>query len=304
MVTNIPLIMEPPMSKKSLYLCISGIAFLVAAPAFAASIQMLPPVESTDPTQACTAATNSKILSWDGSSAIRCQAGVVVDNAGNVGIGITQPKTQLQVINGGGVGNIHAGGVGDASAAATYSSLTLAAGTDGNWLTNSWVLAHKKSGPTAGGLGISKFAGGGLAVDAVAIAQNGNVGIGVNTPSTKLDVGGAVKVGNDAAACSATTAGTIKWNGTSFKLCDGTGWKSLGTKRYSVTTAVISGNCPDAAVPNPDPWTSGYTGTTYVDMLYRWVNTCGARYCRALGEGYVTGKVTEYFGGNAEVDCW
>lgn len=270
------------MSKKSLYLCISGIAFLVAAPAFAASIQMLPPVESTDPTDTCTASANSKILSWDGSTTIKCQSNIVVDSSGHVGIGastLTAPLT---------IGNNTSGGMitlGATDSVREGAQINLNGAASYNpWYIDLYDNALRLFSNSTNNNQVQIF----------------NNGTGVSG----LYVEGAVQVGNDAAACSATTAGTIKWNGTSFKLCDGTGWKSLGTKRYSVTAAVISGNCPDAVVPNPDPWTSGYTGTTYVDMLYRWVNTCGARYCRALGEGYVTGKVTEYFGGNAEVDCW
>jgi hypothetical protein len=52
----------------------------------------------------------------------------------------------------------------------------------------------------------------------------GNVGIGTQDPSQKLEVSGGVKVGN---VTSAPTAGTIRWNGTDFEGYDGSAWKSF-----------------------------------------------------------------------------
>jgi hypothetical protein len=75
-----------------------------------------------------------------------------------------------------------------------------------------------------------------------------------------------------------------------------------GTVRYGTEIKTISNECPDPVVPKPDPWQSGLSGVGYVELLYRWVNTCGARYCNH--RGYATGKVSEYYAPGAMVDCW
>ena len=58
----------------------------------------------------------------------------------------------------------------------------------------------------------------GLQVDA-----NGNVGVGVATPSEKLELSGAIRIANS----MGTTPGTIRWTGTDFEGHDGTEWKSF-----------------------------------------------------------------------------
>lgn len=70
------------------------------------------------------------------------------------------------------------------------------------------------------------------------------MGIGTNTPAEKLDVVGAIKIGNT----TTTNAGTIRWNGTEFQGYDGAQWVSFsgadadwvitGTDQY----AGVSGN--------------------------------------------------------------
>ena len=54
------------------------------------------------------------------------------------------------------------------------------------------------------------------------------VGIGTATPRTTLDVNGGVKVADTATTCDTTTAGTIKWNGTTFQGCNGATWMTFG----------------------------------------------------------------------------
>jgi hypothetical protein len=51
-----------------------------------------------------------------------------------------------------------------------------------------------------------------------------NVGVGSATPSEKLDVNGAVRVGTT----SSTNAGTIRWNSPNFQGYDGTQWVNFG----------------------------------------------------------------------------
>ncbi|MFA5047478.1 MAG: hypothetical protein WC516_00385 [Patescibacteria group bacterium] len=77
------------------------------------------------------------------------------------------------------------------------------------------------------------FFNNGVAITSLMIKSTGNVGIGVNAPTAKLDVGGVVKVGSfvssSAPACNANTAGGIYFNSASKKFwgCNGSFWKQL-----------------------------------------------------------------------------
>ena len=57
------------------------------------------------------------------------------------------------------------------------------------------------------------------------VTAAGNVGIGTASPSERLDVAGAIKLGNTASANPAP--GTIRWTGTAFEGYDGSRWGSL-----------------------------------------------------------------------------
>lgn len=65
----------------------------------------------------------------------------------------------------------------------------------------------------------------------------GSVGIGtlgLRSPSAKLDVEGEIKIGITSPtplACSATTAGALRYNGTSriMEYCDSTAWRNMGS---------------------------------------------------------------------------
>ncbi len=57
----------------------------------------------------------------------------------------------------------------------------------------------------------------------VRIESGGDVGIGVTNPVEKLDVNGAVRIGNT----TNSNAGTMRWTGTDFEGYNGTEWKSL-----------------------------------------------------------------------------
>lgn len=79
----------------------------------------------------------------------------------------------------------------------------------------------------------------------------GNVGIGVASPVTKLDVAGAVKVG-DFLPCGAAQAGAIRYNSGTFQGCNGGSWIALsGGVSYtpgSQTWATV-GPIPPFTVP-------------------------------------------------------
>ncbi len=56
------------------------------------------------------------------------------------------------------------------------------------------------------------------------ILSNGNIAISQTGATEKLEVNGGIKIGNSGTTCNAWAAGTIRWNGTNFQGCTGTGW--------------------------------------------------------------------------------
>ncbi|MBL7045261.1 MAG: hypothetical protein ISR98_01545 [Parcubacteria group bacterium] len=68
---------------------------------------------------------------------------------------------------------------------------------------------------------------GGLSLDGLSVFGGGyfqgNVGVGVVTPTEALDVDGGIKVGNSTNA----NAGTIRWTGTDLEVYNGSAWASL-----------------------------------------------------------------------------
>ena len=67
---------------------------------------------------------------------------------------------------------------------------------------------------------------------AFVIDSSGNVGIGISSPTEKLEVNGAIKIGNT----TNTNAGTIRWTGSDFEGYTGTDWVSLTAGTGGATT--------------------------------------------------------------------
>ena len=72
---------------------------------------------------------------------------------------------------------------------------------------------------------------------------DGKIGIGTDAPATKLDVVGAIKLGNDATVCSATNAGAVRWTGSYFEGCDGTNWTFFSEKVCEDGWIPFNGKC-------------------------------------------------------------
>lgn len=58
---------------------------------------------------------------------------------------------------------------------------------------------------------------------------DGKVGIGSYNPVTKLDVAGAVRLGNDASACDGAHAGSLRYNASVLELCNGASWNGIAS---------------------------------------------------------------------------
>lgn len=56
--------------------------------------------------------------------------------------------------------------------------------------------------------------------------EKNQVGIGTQKPTVRLDVQGAVRIGDNGEACGKDTAGALRYVGT-LQLCDGTAWRNL-----------------------------------------------------------------------------
>jgi hypothetical protein len=154
-------------------------------------------------------------------------------NNGNVGIGTSNP---LNLANGNTINkSLEVNGwiiaVGNGNNSWGDPSARIGITTPGSSPINgqgkTWYMSANPDGNFAihQGYGIPPGSVGG---DRITIDSTGNVGIGTNNPSSKLDVRGEVKVGNSGATCSAAKAGSIRWTDTAFQGCNGTAWVSLG----------------------------------------------------------------------------
>lgn len=138
---------------------------------------------------------------------------LVVDVNGNVGIRTNNPRALLEI--NGTMRSTGSTSVPDASGAGIeiYYNSGSGAGTINAYdRSNSYKKLEIYGNPTT----INESIGG----------LGGYVGIGINNPTERLDVNGAIKLGDTAAAIP--TAGTIRWNGTSFQGHNGTTWVGLG----------------------------------------------------------------------------
>jgi hypothetical protein len=186
---------------------------------------------------------------------------------GNVGIGTSTPTAKLEVngkilsANTQWVGNVHIGWLWDGF---TYSSLVLDGDNDKNWTTNAWLFAHKQS-PYAGALLIGKQKTSVQYQTSMSLLDNGNVWIGTNTPTAKLEVNGKIKMTSQ--TISSDTSDTVATKG----YVDANGWWAW------ITTIVTWSNsaCRDysfATCPSGYTLISGwheFTGSCWCDEKHR-----------------------------------
>jgi hypothetical protein len=103
--------------------------------------------------------------------------------------------------------------------------------------------------------------------DKLAISDDGNLGIGVDTPDARLHIGGGLKIGSLPDDLSQVSQGTLRWTGTKLQIAFESQWKDvwsgeqnfslksqaydLGQKRLSQTIKSVSVgplNFPDKSV--------------------------------------------------------
>ncbi|MDX9906678.1 MAG: hypothetical protein RBS55_08850 [Bacteroidales bacterium] len=140
-------------------------------------------------------------------------------NAGNVGIVTNAPGTLLDVAKSMTEPTIRVYNLGG-NGGATYQMKDALSGAD--WKFKATNLGGFKIRDHALGLDVMVIEQN-SAANCIYIQQGGNVGIGTNSPLEKLDVNGAVRIGNTANS----NAGAIKWDGTNFLGYNGTSWINL-----------------------------------------------------------------------------
>jgi len=102
------------------------------------------------------------------------------------------------------------------------------------------------------------------------LVRNGNVGIGTTAPASKLQVsGGEIQTGTSGASCTSANTGAIRWDGSYFLGCTGSGWARLSYGTYSACNAI------KVATPSA----ANGTYTVYIN------NTATQVYCDMTSDG-------------------
>ncbi len=65
--------------------------------------------------------------------------------------------------------------------------------------------------------------------------DSGNVGIGTTAPVTKLEVSGGVRISMEAATCTVSYAGTLRYNSGLVEYCNGASWSAFGVAGAGIT---------------------------------------------------------------------
>lgn len=144
-------------------------------------------------------------------------------SSGSVGIGTSNPATPLHVQGNAAGGDVAVLTLGNLNSTAN-SAVTLRFSPSNNPSTRFATIKGINTGNNNGiELSLSGSVGGVLS-EGIRISTTGNVGIGTTTPTEKLEVNGAIKIGSTSAATP--TAGTIRFNTTTSKFegYNGTAW--------------------------------------------------------------------------------
>ena len=161
------------------------------------------------------------------------------DGAARVGIGTDNPSNSLSfgpystgVIDG--VSTIHFNGgtaaglsqVGRLSVRASTGWFLYPTGTNPGGDTYGLTVRHLRDStgsPSDNVVAVERSDG----ADLLDIKANGKVGVGTETPASKLSVAGGVQLGDDAESCSQAKAGTLRWAGQAVEVCNGDSWSPI-----------------------------------------------------------------------------
>ena len=135
------------------------------------------------------------------------------------------------------------------------------------------------------------------------IDELGKVGVGTATPSTKLEVNGALTIG-DVGETEAPKAGTIKFDGQDFLGYDGSSWRSLtlGASSGSGGSGSDSPSGTLLALPAGDPAPAGYTFLHAIDEPLKWEQVASRNFANTAGELEAIDGKLYYVGGGFEGD--
>jgi len=134
------------------------------------------------------------------------------------------------------------------------------------------------------------------------IDELGKVGVGTATPSTKLEVNGALTIG-DVGETEAPKAGTIKFDGTDFLGYDGSSWRSLTLGASSGSGGSTSGAATGSllALPAGDPAPAGYTFVKAMDKALQWEQLASRNFPGLEGSIHALESKLYYVGAFSEV---
>ncbi len=107
------------------------------------------------------------------------------------------------------------------------------------------TASQLKLQPYGGGLTINSSSA--SSSDKVTITTNGKMGLGTLTPVEKIDIDGAIKIGNT----TTQNPGTLRWSGADFEGYDGANWKSLTHSFWSGTLTLGGAPAITYNVANP-----------------------------------------------------
>ncbi|MFN8288121.1 MAG: hypothetical protein U0V74_15300 [Chitinophagales bacterium] len=156
-------------------------------------------------------------------------------NSGNVGIGTPAPSAKLNVLTTAArAANFESNGL------ITEVALKTSNGERAEWWVNGNDAFFTVSNPAGKMYIANSNAGNGITISAA-----NNIGVGNGNPLERLDVTGAIRIGNTAS----NTAGAIRFDGSAFAGYNGTSWVPFGAgsgdnwgTQSVATNTTISGN--------------------------------------------------------------
>lgn len=104
--------------------------------------------------------------------------------------------------------------------------------TSGAQLSASDVTAALGYTPQASGVISSQWVTSGTMIN----YMGGNVGIGIATPVTTLEVSGGLRISMEAATCAVNYAGTLRYNAGNVEFCNGSTWAAFGVSSSGLTS--------------------------------------------------------------------